>query len=64
MSLIGIDPVDHVLLECLLRHVLSRLGVAKDAHRDAPDDPLEPAHERDGQVGVSRAKTGKQHLIG
>jgi hypothetical protein len=52
------------LLEGVLRDVLGRGRVADDGQRHAEDDPLEPAHERDGELGIARAKASEQHFIG
>jgi len=52
------------LLEGVLRDVLGRARVAGDRLGHAEDDPLEPAHERDRQLGVARAEPGEQYFIG
>jgi hypothetical protein len=52
------------LLEGTLRDVLGGARVARDGQRDAEDDPLEPAHECDREVGITRPQPGQQHPIG
>jgi hypothetical protein len=52
------------LLEGVLRDVLGGGRVPDDGQRHAEDDPLEPAHERDGKLGIARAKASEQHFIG
>ena len=51
-------------LECLLRDVLGGPGIADDGQRHAEDDPLEPAHERERELGVARAEAREQRFVG
>jgi hypothetical protein len=59
-----LQRVPPCLLECLPGHVLGGAGVGGHGHGDPEDDPLEPAHERDRKVGISRAKAREQCLVG
>jgi hypothetical protein len=52
------------LLESLLGDVLGGARVGRYGHRDAEDNPLEPAHERDRKVGVPGAKAREQRFVG
>jgi hypothetical protein len=51
------------LLEGLLRDVLRGDRVADDGNRHTEDDPLEPSHERDRELGVTRAQASEQYFI-
>ena len=51
-------------LERVLRDVLGGTRVAGHGQRHAEDDPLEPAHERDRELGIARAEPGEQYFIG
>jgi hypothetical protein len=52
------------LLEGTLRDVLGSGRVAGNGLCNAENDPLEPSHECDREVGIARAQAGEQHLIG
>jgi hypothetical protein len=51
------------LFERLLGDVFRGDWIARDGQRDAVHHPLKTAHERDRQVGVTRAETSEQRLV-
>jgi hypothetical protein len=51
-------------LERRLGDVLGQPGVTGEAERDAEHGPLEPAYERQRELGVSGGETRQQNVIG